>query len=139
MSTLLTSLLLPVYKPAGIANLGWRLQSQNSLNKESGPPRGPCASASASYHQAEDMWKLPARSCGTGYQDAKTNVDSISKRRQVFEDPKAGVVCFETGTGEIICEGFDEGPHFHPVGPYCPRSMRTNGQRAFMYEPEYSI
>jgi hypothetical protein len=29
---------------------------------------------------------------------------------QVFEDQVRGVVCYRDDSGEVICEGFDEGP-----------------------------
>ncbi|XP_073063708.1 uncharacterized protein [Primulina eburnea] len=37
-----------------------------------------------------------------------------SVKNMVFEDQSAGVVCYKDENGEIICEGFDEGPRFQP-------------------------
>lgn len=31
---------------------------------------------------------------------------------QVFEDESKGIVCYEDANGEVICEGYDEGPRF---------------------------
>ncbi|WOK92080.1 hypothetical protein Cni_G00771 [Canna indica] len=31
---------------------------------------------------------------------------------KVFEDKDLGVICFRNENGEIVCEGFDEGPRF---------------------------
>ncbi|URE08873.1 hypothetical protein MUK42_22215 [Musa troglodytarum] len=31
---------------------------------------------------------------------------------KVFEDQALGVICFRDEKGEIVCEGFDEGPRF---------------------------
>ncbi|GAB2268912.1 hypothetical protein Dimus_003852 [Dionaea muscipula] len=37
-----------------------------------------------------------------------------SLRDQVFyEDRSKGIVCYRDDSGEIVCEGLDEGPHFH--------------------------
>lgn len=33
---------------------------------------------------------------------------------QVFEDHSTGTVCYKDETGEIICEGLDEGPRLVP-------------------------
>ncbi|KAK9726840.1 hypothetical protein RND81_05G240900 [Saponaria officinalis] len=44
-----------------------------------------------------------------------------SVRNQVFEDHATGIICYKDDTGEIICEGFDEGPRLlqpHPRTPY---------------------
>ncbi|KAL3632106.1 hypothetical protein CASFOL_025090 [Castilleja foliolosa] len=32
---------------------------------------------------------------------------------KVFEDRSTGIVCYKDENGEIICEGYDEGPRFH--------------------------
>ena len=34
---------------------------------------------------------------------------------QVFSEDKEGIICYQTKTGEIVCEGMDEGPHFYPA------------------------
>ncbi|PIN06717.1 hypothetical protein CDL12_20729 [Handroanthus impetiginosus] len=34
------------------------------------------------------------------------------KNKLVFEDKSAGIVCYKDENGEIICEGYDEGPRF---------------------------
>ncbi|KDP40632.1 hypothetical protein JCGZ_24631 [Jatropha curcas] len=31
----------------------------------------------------------------------------------VFENKSEGIICYRDDSGEIICEGFDEGPRFH--------------------------
>ncbi|KAG8482380.1 hypothetical protein CXB51_027299 [Gossypium anomalum] len=33
--------------------------------------------------------------------------------KQVFEDQSQGLICYEDENGEIVCEGYDEGPRFH--------------------------
>lgn len=35
---------------------------------------------------------------------------------QVFEDQGNGIVCYRDGKGELVCEGYDEGPRYirHP-------------------------
>ena len=50
-----------------------------------------------------------------------TDVYSVSK--QVYEDKSQGIVCYQDDRGEIICEGYDEGPCFQriPKPTYHPR------------------
>ncbi|XP_039016634.1 uncharacterized protein LOC120147290 [Hibiscus syriacus] len=38
-------------------------------------------------------------------------IGSFSKNN-VFKDQSQGVICYRDGNGEIVCEGYDEGPHF---------------------------
>ncbi|XP_008797356.1 uncharacterized protein LOC103712576 [Phoenix dactylifera] len=33
---------------------------------------------------------------------------------KVFEDQAMGIVCYTDGKGEVVCEGYDEGPRFSP-------------------------
>ncbi|KAG6792198.1 hypothetical protein POTOM_001341 [Populus tomentosa] len=40
-------------------------------------------------------------------------VRSSLKAKLVFENRAEGIVCYRDESGEIICEGFDEGPRFH--------------------------
>ncbi|KAL6285291.1 hypothetical protein ACE6H2_009681 [Prunus campanulata] len=41
-----------------------------------------------------------------------------SLREEVFEDRSNGIICYKDDRGEIICEGFDEGPrYYHPQNP----------------------
>ncbi|KAH7866035.1 hypothetical protein Vadar_014595 [Vaccinium darrowii] len=35
---------------------------------------------------------------------------SSSVRNKIFEDRSRGIVCYKDDTGEITCEGYDEGP-----------------------------
>ncbi|CAK7356446.1 unnamed protein product [Dovyalis caffra] len=49
-----------------------------------------------------------------------------SLKEKVFENRAEGIVCYRDGSGEIICEGFDEGPRFHqqlPCSSYHPRDV----------------
>ncbi|XP_050383890.1 uncharacterized protein LOC126800553 [Argentina anserina] len=32
---------------------------------------------------------------------------------EVFEDRSNGIICYKDARGEIICEGYDEGPRYH--------------------------
>ncbi|KAK9923860.1 hypothetical protein M0R45_032258 [Rubus argutus] len=34
-------------------------------------------------------------------------------REEVFEDRSNGIICYKDDRGEIICEGYDEGPRYH--------------------------
>lgn len=34
---------------------------------------------------------------------------------QVFEDEAQGICCYRAPSGEVTCEGHDEGPHFQPA------------------------
>ncbi|EEF29434.1 uncharacterized protein LOC8276556 isoform X2 [Ricinus communis] len=36
-----------------------------------------------------------------------------SFKNKVFENQSEGIICYRDENGEIICEGFDEGPRFH--------------------------
>lgn len=36
---------------------------------------------------------------------------------QVFEDPIQGIICYTDDNGEVICEGYDEGPRCPPESP----------------------
>ncbi|CAK9310551.1 unnamed protein product [Citrullus colocynthis] len=36
-----------------------------------------------------------------------------SIKNKVFEDQSEGVICYADENGEIICEGYDEGPRIH--------------------------
>ncbi|XP_010534980.1 PREDICTED: uncharacterized protein LOC104810392 [Tarenaya hassleriana] len=38
----------------------------------------------------------------------------FSPKNKVFEDPVEGIVCYRDGNGEIVCEGYDEGPRYLP-------------------------
>lgn len=40
-------------------------------------------------------------------------VRSSLQAKLVFENRAEGIVCYRDESGEIICEGFDEGPRFH--------------------------
>ncbi|XVF25290.1 hypothetical protein REPUB_Repub13aG0200600 [Reevesia pubescens] len=43
-------------------------------------------------------------------------IRSFSKKK-VFEDQSQGVICYRDENGEIVCEGYDEGPRFHQQIP----------------------
>ncbi|KAF3451956.1 hypothetical protein FNV43_RR08052 [Rhamnella rubrinervis] len=36
-----------------------------------------------------------------------------SFKEKVFEDLSEGIICYRDDSGEIICEGIDEGPRYH--------------------------
>lgn len=43
---------------------------------------------------------------------------------QVFEDKLEGIICYRDENGEMVCEGYDEGPRLHqqiPTTTYDPR------------------
>jgi len=42
---------------------------------------------------------------------------SSSVRNKIFEDRSRGIVCYKDDTGEITCEGYDEGPR-RPTSNY---------------------
>ncbi|KAM7483943.1 hypothetical protein LguiB_008526 [Lonicera macranthoides] len=41
-------------------------------------------------------------------------IKSSSFKNKVFEDQAKGIVCYRDNSGEIICEGYDEGPRLQP-------------------------
>ncbi|KAI5061397.1 hypothetical protein GOP47_0023902 [Adiantum capillus-veneris] len=40
--------------------------------------------------------------------------DAEDAALKVFADDTKGIVCYRTESGEIVCEGMDEGPQFYP-------------------------
>ncbi|KAJ6941825.1 hypothetical protein NC652_007783 [Populus alba x Populus x berolinensis] len=44
---------------------------------------------------------------------APTLLVRSSFKDKVFENQAEGIVCYRDDSGEIICEGLDEGPRFH--------------------------
>ncbi|KAK7338203.1 hypothetical protein VNO77_18805 [Canavalia gladiata] len=49
---------------------------------------------------------------------------TASIKNKVYEDRSQGIVCYQDEHGEIICEGYDEGPCFQriPEPTYNPRN-----------------
>lgn len=35
--------------------------------------------------------------------------------KQIYEDKSQGIICYEDESGEIICEGYDEGPRYQRI------------------------
>ncbi|XP_074586640.1 uncharacterized protein LOC141842329 [Curcuma longa] len=62
--------------------------------------------------------KIRRRSClchnnnNTSEASVSVSVNKFSRGAKVFEDQDMGVICFRDDKGEIVCEGFDEGPRF---------------------------
>ncbi|KAJ6941807.1 hypothetical protein NC652_008512 [Populus alba x Populus x berolinensis] len=48
---------------------------------------------------------------------APTLLVRSSFKDKVFENQAEGIVCYRDESGEIICEGLDEGPRFHQPLP----------------------
>ncbi|KAL0857580.1 hypothetical protein Bca101_062734 [Brassica carinata] len=40
-----------------------------------------------------------------------------STKNTVYEDPVQGIICYTDDNGEVICEGYDEGPRCPPESP----------------------
>ncbi|XP_022720983.1 uncharacterized protein LOC111278628 isoform X2 [Durio zibethinus] len=51
-----------------------------------------------------------------GKKASALRIRSISKNK-VFEDQSVGVICYRDENGEIVCEGYDEGPRFRQQIP----------------------
>lgn len=47
-------------------------------------------------------------------ESSATKGDLEDAALKVFADDTKGIVCYRTESGEIVCEGMDEGPHFYP-------------------------
>ncbi|KAK4773971.1 hypothetical protein SAY87_028990 [Trapa incisa] len=47
-----------------------------------------------------------------------------SYNNQMFDEGPEGIICYRDETGEIICEGYDEGPRFRPKISLTPPSPR---------------
>ncbi|XP_008812395.1 uncharacterized protein LOC103723293 [Phoenix dactylifera] len=43
---------------------------------------------------------------------ATSSCKPFAANKVVFEDQAMGIVCYIDGQGEVICEGYDEGPRF---------------------------
>ncbi|XP_058109030.1 uncharacterized protein LOC131252182 isoform X2 [Magnolia sinica] len=58
-----------------------------------------------------------------------TIIRSFKIKNKVFEDQSSGIVCYIDDAGEVICEGYDEGPRYS--GPPLPElnDQRLNGLR----------
>ncbi|XP_020586341.1 uncharacterized protein LOC110028715 [Phalaenopsis equestris] len=41
---------------------------------------------------------------------AAISLKKFAKLNKVFEDKESGVICYRDKNGELICEGYDEGP-----------------------------
>ncbi|KAL1367206.1 hypothetical protein HN51_021251 [Arachis hypogaea] len=52
-------------------------------------------------------------------------ITASSIKNKVYEDESQGIICYQDENGEIICEGYDEGPRYqHPFRPTChPRDV----------------
>ncbi|KAE9605797.1 hypothetical protein Lal_00025408 [Lupinus albus] len=50
---------------------------------------------------------------------------TASIKNKVYEDESLGIVCYQDESGELICEGYDEGPRYQRIsGPtYHPRDV----------------
>ncbi|KAJ0244761.1 hypothetical protein HA466_0183130 [Hirschfeldia incana] len=40
-----------------------------------------------------------------------------STKNTLYEDPVQGIICYTDDNGEVICEGYDEGPRCPPESP----------------------
>ncbi|KAI0495683.1 hypothetical protein KFK09_021986 [Dendrobium nobile] len=45
-------------------------------------------------------------------ESAKSSLKKFAKLNKVFEDKESGVICYRDENGELVCEGYDEGPRF---------------------------
>ncbi|KAL9304221.1 hypothetical protein ACSQ67_021484 [Phaseolus vulgaris] len=50
---------------------------------------------------------------------------TASIKNKIYEDKSQGIICYEDESGEIICEGYDEGPRYHriPSPTHHPRDV----------------
>ncbi|XVF27146.1 hypothetical protein REPUB_Repub14bG0081400 [Reevesia pubescens] len=47
-----------------------------------------------------------------GKKASTLQIKSLISKDKVFEDQSQGVICYRDENGEIVCEGYDEGPRF---------------------------
>ncbi|KAG0556330.1 hypothetical protein KC19_11G044900 [Ceratodon purpureus] len=40
--------------------------------------------------------------------------EEASQERMVFKDEQNEIICYYDANGDLVCEGWDEGPHFQP-------------------------
>lgn len=57
---------------------------------------------------------LVCRAASSSNGSVKASRESAAQTPTVFKDESHGIVCHINDDGEIICEGWDEGPHFQP-------------------------
>ncbi|KAI5080910.1 hypothetical protein GOP47_0004093 [Adiantum capillus-veneris] len=74
------------------------------------------SSASLSTLAAQTKKKRGVMHGSSSLRMPPADADSASNKREtVFSDAAQGIICYRMAeTGEIICEGLDEGPHFDP-------------------------
>lgn len=63
---------------------------------------------------------------------ATQDVDNFAT---VFSDETNGIVCYRSHSGEVICEGPDEGPHFDP----CSTPLPTKVMSSSIYMPDIQV
>ncbi|ESQ48549.1 hypothetical protein EUTSA_v10021716mg [Eutrema salsugineum] len=49
--------------------------------------------------------------------DSQPQPIRYSTKNTLFEDPTQGIICYTDDNGEVICEGYDEGPRCPPESP----------------------
>ncbi|PKU67277.1 uncharacterized protein LOC110103786 [Dendrobium catenatum] len=50
--------------------------------------------------------------CNLKIEASSSHGERFSLGKQVFEDREIGVKCYRDEKGELVCEGYDEGPRF---------------------------
>eukprot|EP01018_Ginkgo_biloba_P027823 Gb_27091 [translate_table: standard] len=58
------------------------------------------------------------------------------KAVKVFQDDSKGIVCYRNEFGEVICEGYDEGPHFHPSTTQQQEQQYRHDSKLYSFLPE---
>ncbi|KAG0567676.1 hypothetical protein M758_7G124200 [Ceratodon purpureus] len=56
----------------------------------------------------------PSLVCRAASNSNGSEGDGAAQTPAVFKDDSNGIVCFTNEDGEVVCEGWDEGPHFQP-------------------------
>ncbi|KAK5826155.1 uncharacterized protein LOC108473178 [Gossypium arboreum] len=74
------------------------------------PFRVPVRTSNPVIKHADDIFMLK-HNHDPGKKSSTFQMRSFSKNT-VFEDQSEGVICYRDENGEIVCEGYDEGPRF---------------------------
>nr|XP_010917375.1 uncharacterized protein LOC105041984 isoform X2 [Elaeis guineensis] len=69
-------------------------------------PRGLTKKAMPRASMLDNSQTQPSRASTSSY--------NLFTANKVFEDQAMGIVCHIDGKGEVVCEGYDEGPRFSP-------------------------
>eukprot|EP00249_Psilotum_nudum_P012654 c23902_g1_i1 orf=200-679(+) len=87
------------------------------------PHRGPMPACTSFRSEVEVI--APRKSCPPRSGKSRLLKDQMGNAAKIFSDESKGIVCYRSESGEVTCEGFDEGPHFHPSAQHQPPRLHS--------------